>query len=110
MPRRSVSQRAQDPIVDPQDGLFDQIVEDPSLEMALERRQLAKEARDAADSEKSRFKDADAAAKGLIAALELEPDTIVRVGRFRLKYQHRDGSHVEFDVAARNQLSISLIS
>lgn len=91
---------------DPQDGLFDEVLENEILAAALERRQAAKEKR--ADAAK-RYTDADQAAKGIIAGLELEPDVTARCGRFRIRSRTIPARHVEFDTDPSVRLRIDLL-
>ena len=91
---------------DAQDGLFDQVLEHELLEAALERRQAAKD-KNAVTARA--LKEAHDAAKGMVAGLDLAPDSVVRCGRFRIKTSSRPERHVEFDTSAGVQTRISLI-
>lgn len=91
--------------VDPQDGLFDQVIENGDLEQALEDREKVKASRAALNA---KFKEADDAAKGIIATLNLETDAVVRVGRFRLSLSSVEGRSVAFDTEPTERLSITV--
>ncbi len=91
---------------DDQDGLFDQVVENDVLAAALERREQAKQAKNAATKA---YKDAHDAAKAHIDALELEEGAVVRCGRFRLKLSAVQGRSVSFETGDTSRLSISLL-
>lgn len=91
---------------DDQDSLFDQVITNDLLEAALERRQTAKN-KNAVTARA--LKEANDAAKGMLAGLDLEPDTVARCGRFRIKTSSTPERHVEFDTAAGSQTRISLL-
>lgn len=113
---RSLADRAGDPVttagVDPQDGLFDQVVENAALEKALEKRLTAKEALKPKTKD---YKESNAAAKGMIAGLEFPvPETgdeplVIRCGRFRIKVAPTKGNKVSFETSPSTRTTISLI-
>jgi hypothetical protein len=90
--------------VDPQDGLFDNVIENDVLEKALERRQTAKEK---VGTDRASYKKADEAAKALLP--DIDPDQIVRCGRFRIRVIRRPARSVSFDTEEKLTTSISLI-
>jgi hypothetical protein len=94
------------PNPDDQDGLFDQVIENDLLEQALENRQKHKEQRSAAQA---KFKEAHDQAKGILATLELAEDSVVRVGRFRVKNSKVAAKAVAFETAESSRLTISLL-
>jgi hypothetical protein len=89
--------------------LFDQIIENNALIQALEDRQRAKDRRDRPAGERAKFQEADERARAQIAELALEPGTMVRAGRFRLRTTEVDPAHVEFDRSGRVQTTISML-
>lgn len=89
---------------DPQDGLFDEVIENDVLERALERRQAKKERQSSAAEE---FRKADEAARGLLP--ELDPDTVARCGRFRISVKRRKGRSVSFETEEKTQTTISAL-
>lgn len=98
-------QQAAEP--DPQDGMFDQVIDNELLIAALERRHAAKGK--LAQPQKA-YKEADEAVKGIITTLELDPTAVVRAGRFRIKSRVVEPGHREFDVGGSTTLTISLIA
>lgn len=93
--------------LDPQLALDERAITNPELEQALERHLRARddvsEARGVVKVEKKRI---DAL---LDRVGDFEPDTALRVGRFRITKRHIEGSHREFDTAPRDQISFSLV-
>lgn len=92
---------------DIQDGLFDKVVEDELLGKALEKRQAAKDKKAKASAD---FKETDDVVKGKLDALDLEPGTVVRCGRFRIS-KSEPGAPVEvnFTRSPKPRLTISLL-
>ena len=91
---------------DAQGGLFDQEIENDLLERALEKRQAAKEAN--AKTAKV-WKEANDQARGIISSLDLEEDTVVRCGRFRIKFSSVEARHVSFDTEPTTRTTIALL-
>lgn len=92
---------------DAQDGLFDQVVEDEGLSDLLEERERR---RVKAAKAKADLKEKADVVKARLDALELEPGTVVRCGRFRVKTTRVEGGKdVEFTTVSRIQRSIKLI-
>jgi hypothetical protein len=93
--------------LDPQLALDEKAITNPELEQALERHLRARddvaEARGVVKVEKKRI---DAL---LESVDDFEPDTALRVGRFRITKRHIEGAHREFDTAPRDQISIGLV-
>lgn len=93
--------------LDPQLAMDERAINNPDLEAALERHLRARddvaEARGVVKVEKKRI---DAL---LDTVADFEPDTALRVGRFRVTKRHIEGSHREFDTAPRDQISIGLV-
>lgn len=92
--------------VDAQYGLFDQVIENEELEAALEEREKVNNSRKALNA---KFKTADTEAKGLISALDLSADDVVRCGRFRIKLSEVAGRSVAFETDPAERLTISLL-
>jgi hypothetical protein len=90
--------------VDAQDGLFDTVIEDSALEEALEAREKVKASRAALNA---KFREADETAKGLLSALGLEKDTVVRIGRFRITLSEIEARSVSFETEASERLTIT---
>lgn len=87
----------------PQMATDERLVESAELEAALEAREVAKAAaRDA----RSRFKETDDTARGLIGALELG-ETPARIGRFRLVVRKVAGRSVAFDTEPTTRVTIT---
>jgi hypothetical protein len=109
---RPISERALQAVPDAQEGLFDQVLDDPALEAALERRLKAQED---LKPKKRALKEADDAAKGIIAGLQLEdPEPgddaqVFRCGRFRIKRSPRASMSVSFVTAPSVRTTISLL-
>lgn len=92
--------------VDPQDGLFDTVLEDADLEAALEERERKRQDKSIATG---RYKEAHDAAKAKIGSLELEDESVVRCGRFRIKTAKTAGRSVSFETSPSSRLTISLL-
>jgi hypothetical protein len=93
--------------VDPQDGLFDKVWDDPALLAALEAREKTREAKlTAAKAHKIK----DDGVKALLAGYSLEVGEVARIGRFRIKKTRREGSEVSFVTEPREQLRIAVDS
>lgn len=92
--------------VDDQDGLFDQVVENPDLEAALEEREKVRQDRAVVNS---RWKDADTKAKNEIDELEIGEEAVVRCGRFRIKKSVTKGKSVAFETSDSSRTTISLL-
>lgn len=104
---RSISDRArQSSAVDPQDGLFDTVIEDADLEAALEAREQKRAEKLAATKA---YKVEDDNAKSLLVNHEINVGDVARVGRFRIKKTAIAASHVEFDTSGSERLSIGTI-
>lgn len=91
---------------DPQEGLFDQVIENDVLERALEKRETARVAK---SKVAATYKEAHDQAKGIISTLELGDETVVRVGRFKITKAPVAERHVSFDTAPTSRLTISLL-
>jgi len=94
------------PEPDDQDGLFDQVIENDLLVQALENREAAKTRKRAAAS---KFQDAHDSAKGMIDTLDLDDETVVRCGRFRIKLSKTAARSVAFETSGSKRLTISLL-
>jgi hypothetical protein len=92
--------------VDPQDGLFDRVVEDGDLIAALEAREKANETRKNAVA---RYREKHDKVKGLLEAFQLGDEEMVRVGRFRIRMRRTEGRSVSFDTSPSRRMTISLI-
>lgn len=109
--RSSISDRAGAPLaaVDPQEGLFDQVLEDPALSEALEKRE--KKRVDAAYA-KGEYDIAADVVKGKLDALDLHINekTVLRCGRFKITISPPgDSSHVEYDTTPRRNTTITML-
>lgn len=112
----SVAERAASGEVaqDDQQGLFDVVLENPELEKALERRQDAKER---LKNPRKAYKEADDAAKGMVAGLEeyewLDPEgdepIRLRCGRFVIRVAPIGARSVAFETAPTKRTTISLL-
>ena len=74
------------------------------LEAALERREQKKAAKRAVNKE---YREADEAAKGLLAPFELGEGEIARVGRFRIEKRTVPGGQRSFETSDSTRLLIS---
>ncbi|HEV8545544.1 MAG TPA: hypothetical protein VGQ64_04585, partial [Candidatus Limnocylindrales bacterium] len=92
---------------DPQLALDERAVNHPDLEKALEKHLRARDdASEARGVVKAAKKEIDA---HLATIGDFEPETAIRVGRFRITKRHVEAKHVEFDADARDQISIGLV-
>jgi hypothetical protein len=91
---------------DPQDGLFDRVVEDGDLISALEEREKRNNSRKAVNA---KYKEQHEKVKGMIDAFALGDEEVVRVGRFRIQMQRREGRSVAFDTSPSRRMTISLL-
>jgi hypothetical protein len=93
--------------LDPQLAMDERAINHPDLEKALERHLRARD--DAAEA-RGVVKKAKAEIDAHLATVgDFEPDTALRVGRFRITKRHVEAKHVEFDAEARDQISIGLV-
>ena len=95
MPTKAVAQLAFD----------EQVINDPTIEAALEKRQAAKV--DLADV-RAEYTKAHDAAMGKVAELELPEGGAARVGRFRVTRTAVAARSVSFEAAATSRVRISL--
>lgn len=91
---------------DPQDGLFDKLIEDASLEELIDQREALREK---AATAKSKFNDKDVLVKARLGEFELAVGEVARVGKYRIANKRTAGGHREFDVAPSSRLTIGLI-
>lgn len=92
--------------VDAQDGLFDQVVEDADLEAALEAREKQRQDRAVINA---RYKEAHDKVSGKLEALELDEESVIRCGRFRIKTSRVPSRSVAFETSPSKRTTISLI-
>lgn len=93
--------------LDPQLALDETAITNPDLEAALERRLRAQQ--DVTEV-RGTYKVHHKEATRLIEAIaDFEPDTALRVGRFRITKTHIDGRDVSFTTEPRDQLRIGLV-
>ena len=105
---RSISDRARSSAaVDPQDGLFDKVIEDGDLIAALERREEKRIERANANAA---YKVEDDAAKDLLANHDIQVDDVIRVGRFRIKKTRIAPNDVSFTTSGSERLNIGTIA
>lgn len=86
-------------------AIDERVLEEPEIEARLEARMRAGD--DLAEIRKV-FLDADAAARGSIAGLDLTPGQAIRVGRFRVTKVSTPARHADFDVKAGTRVRINL--
>lgn len=104
---RSISERArQSSAVDPQDGLFDKVIEDADLEAALEERERIRLQRLEVNHA---FKTADEQAKNALVDHDISAGDVVRCGRFRIKKTAIQPRQVSFDTSGSERLNIGTI-
>ena len=108
---QSIAERAQaapslHAAVDPQDGLFDVVIENDALSRALEKRQELKEQ---FGPLKKEYEAATDAVKALLGDMALDEEIIVRTGRFRIKRTVQEGTTVSFERAPGTRVSISVV-
>lgn len=96
MPARPVDQIAMD----------EQVIDDPVVEKALDKRQQAKLAKEAPVAA---YREADEVAKEAIKRLELPDGGVARVGRYRITKTFVNGRDVSFSTAGRSQVRIGLV-
>jgi hypothetical protein len=87
-------------------GMDETIVQDAELERLLEERMRR---RVVASETRLAYTEADQAAKGGIAKLELPAGRAVRVGRFRITRTHVPPRSVSFETEATSRVNIGLI-
>lgn len=92
----------------PQDqlGFDEQVIDDPSIEAALEERLKRKNSLDAV---RKNYDAAHTIASAKIAELELPEGGAARVGRFRITRQEVPAGHREFDTKSSSRIRISLV-
>lgn len=113
---RSIAERADDPVAvvegTVQESFFDEEVVNELLEVALEKRQVARERLKPA---KKAYDEAHATVNGIIAGLglgqDLAEDDVVtyRCGRFRIKRAYRKGTPVSFETSPSTRTTISVL-
>lgn len=103
----SISDRARGhrSAVDPQDGLFDQDINDDALERLLDEREDRKGKRLEANR---KFKEKDDLVKARLEEFSLGEGEVARVGKYRIEKRTSRGGHREFDVAPGARLNITL--
>lgn len=79
-------------------------IEDPQLEASLEAREKAKASKARASLA---FKEKDEQAKAQLEEHGLDPDTPLRVGRFRVTKTVTEGRSVSFDTSGSSRVNIS---
>lgn len=89
----------------PQISIYEQTIEDPELEAALERREVLKAA--ASEARKS-LTEATDSIKTTVKALDVA-DAPVRVGRFVISQRRIAAKSVSFETAPTERLSIRLL-
>lgn len=93
--------------LDPQLALDERAINNPDLEAALEKHLRARD--DAAEA-RGVVKKARGEIDQLLAGVgDFDPDTALRVGRFRITKRVTEARHVEFDSSAGERLSFSLV-
>jgi hypothetical protein len=92
--------------VDPQEGMFDRVVEDGDLIAALEKREKLNASRKATAA---KYKEQHDVVKGMLDGFQLGDEEIVRVGRFRIKMSRTEGRSVSFDTSPSRRMTISLL-
>jgi hypothetical protein len=92
--------------VDPQEGMFDRVVEDGDLIAALEEREKRNRSRKAVTA---KYKEQHDKVKALLDGFELGDEEIVRVGRFRIRMSRSEGRSVAFETSPSRRMTISLL-
>jgi hypothetical protein len=92
--------------VDPQEGMFDRVVEDGDLISALEEREKRRKSFKALEA---KYKEADERAKGLIDTYNIGDGEVVRAGRFRIKITRTASREVSFETSASRRMRISTL-
>jgi hypothetical protein len=92
--------------VDPQEGMFDRVVEDGDLISALEEREKR---RASAKTVQAKYAEAHDKAKALIDAYNIGDGEIVRAGRFRIKITRTASREVSFETSASRRMRISTL-
>lgn len=90
----------------PQLAFDETLVEDPTLESALEQRLAAKVA---LNEVRKKYDEAHAVAAGEIEKMELPEGRAARVGRFRITRSAIPARSVEFEVKATSRVRISTV-
>ncbi len=90
----------------PQTSLYETTIEDEAIEQLLEARQKAK---DSAKAVSKKARDAHAAAKVALEALDLGHDAPVRIGRFVVSLKATASRSVSFETAPGTRLSIKAL-
>jgi hypothetical protein len=93
--------------VDAQDGLFDKVFDDETLEAALEERERLRQQRLDVTAE---AKVADKKAKDELGKFELAVGEVARVGRFRIKKTQPSSRDVSFTTNPQARLNIGVIN
>lgn len=81
-----------------------EVVDDPELERALEDREKRKASKSAVTAE---YREADEAARALINRLDVDANTIIRCGRFRITRTVVAARTVSFETEPAQRLTIS---
>lgn len=92
--------------VDAQDGLFDTVIENDSLEKALEEREGMREERSAVNL---KWKETTDKIKGIVATLDVDDGATLRCGRFRIDKTSVDAKSVAFETEASTRLNIGIV-
>lgn len=87
-------------------GMDEHVIDDPSIESALEEREKRKNSLNAV---RKNYDAAHTIASAKISELELPEGGAVRVGRFRITRQEVAAGHREFDTKASSRVRISLV-
>ena len=89
---------------DQQIEIFEETIENTDLERVLEERETVKARRAAVGGE---FKTVNDRAQSLIHELELEPDTIIRCGRFKITRRTIQARAVAFETETGERITIT---
>jgi hypothetical protein len=101
---RSIHDRALHSVADPQEGLFDRVLEDTALERLLEEREVKRTAKSVAAVE---YNAAHETVKARLSEEDLSPGDVIRCGRFRIKVTHIEGGTVSFEKSGADRLFIT---
>lgn len=91
---------------DPQQGLFDRVVEDGDLISALEEREKRNKSRKAVTA---KYREQHEKVVEMLAVFALGDEEVVRAGRFRIKMSRREGQSVAFETSPSRRMTISLL-
>jgi len=90
-------------VPNPQTSIYEQVIDDPDLEAALERREGL---RVKASKARKALEETTGHVKAIVEGLDLGIDAPVRVGRFVLTQRRTEAAEIAFERAESTRLSI----